>query len=184
MVGIFTRKAILSILNADDMTPEERTEQLFSLYGRAIDDGYITKNAAEAAKNEAVQAAQATQPAPPPINVKDSDDYKALAADFEAYKQRETARRSDDFKSVKSKFFETVYDKIDRSDKAKPVAEQLEALKEQYEEYFTAADQPPAKSTNQPPQPQFGTQTQGQLPSGDSSAANEFAKLWNFGGKK
>ena len=183
MAGIFTRKAILSILNADDMTPEERTEQLFSLYGRAIDDGYITKSAAEAAKNEAVIAAQKAQPAPPPINVKDSDDYKALAADFDAYKQRETARRSDDFKSVKSKFFETVYDKIDRSDKAKPIAEQLNALKEQFEEYFMPDDQP-AKNNNQPPQPQFGTQTQGQLPSGDSSAANEFAKLWNFGGKK
>ena len=49
MVGIFTRKAILSILNADDMTPEERTEQLFSLYGRAIDDGCVTKSAQRSA---------------------------------------------------------------------------------------------------------------------------------------
>ena len=57
MAGIFTRKTIASILNNEDLTPEERTDQIFSLYGRAVDDGYITKTAAQAATDAAVEKA-------------------------------------------------------------------------------------------------------------------------------
>ena len=54
MAGIFTRKAIAAILGDENLTPEERTDQLFSLYGRALDDGYITKGAAQAAQDAAI----------------------------------------------------------------------------------------------------------------------------------
>ena len=54
MAGIFTRKAIAAILSDENLTPEERTDQLFSLYGRSIDDGYITKSAAQAAQTAAL----------------------------------------------------------------------------------------------------------------------------------
>ena len=43
MAGIFTRKALSAIL-AEETTPEEKVDALFSLYGRAIDDGYVTKS--------------------------------------------------------------------------------------------------------------------------------------------
>jgi hypothetical protein len=58
MAGIFTRKALADILNNGDLTPEERADQIFSLYGRALDDGYITKNAAQAAQDAAIKTAQ------------------------------------------------------------------------------------------------------------------------------
>ena len=155
MAGIFTRRAILQILNTDDLTPEERAEQLFSLYGRAIDDGYVTKSAAEAAKNEAVEAAKAAAPAPEPVNVKESEDYLALQAEYNAFKAKESARRSSDFKDVKDKFFDAVYAQIDRSEGATPIAEQLNTLRTEYEEYFAPSNpQPEPKKTpvfSQPP---------------------------------
>ena len=58
MACIFTRTEIAKILNNGDLTPEERTDQIFSLYGRALDDGYVTKKAAEAAKKAAEEAAK------------------------------------------------------------------------------------------------------------------------------
>ena len=51
MAGIFTRKEISKILSDENLTPDERSDQIFSLYGRALDDGYVTKGAAEAAQN-------------------------------------------------------------------------------------------------------------------------------------
>ena len=34
MAGIYTRKAVLEILNNADLTPEERADQLFGVLGR------------------------------------------------------------------------------------------------------------------------------------------------------
>ena len=59
MAGIFTRPALDKIMNNADLTPEQRTEQVFALYGRALDDGYVSKSAAEEAKAAAVEAAKA-----------------------------------------------------------------------------------------------------------------------------
>ena len=50
MAGIFTRKELAKILSDENLTPEERADQIFSLYGRSLDDGYITRGAAEAAQ--------------------------------------------------------------------------------------------------------------------------------------
>ena len=58
MAGIFTRKELSKILSDENLTPEERADQIFSLYGRALDDGYITKGAAQAAQDAAVKTAQ------------------------------------------------------------------------------------------------------------------------------
>ena len=49
MGNIFTRKALNDIMGNEGLTPEQRTEQVFSLYGRALDDGYIAKTAAHQA---------------------------------------------------------------------------------------------------------------------------------------
>ena len=58
MAGIFTRKEVAKIMADENLTPEERTDAIFSLYGRALDDGYVTKKAAEAAQQAAVKTAQ------------------------------------------------------------------------------------------------------------------------------
>ena len=178
MAGIFTRKEIAKILANEDLTPEERTDQIFSLYGRALDDGYITKGAADAATKAAIDTARETwvkeQPA---VNVKESEEYKALQGEFDGYKTKQTARTSAEFADVKPKFFDRVYDLIDRADGAKPVAEQLADLKKDYEEYFNPANPAPAK-------PQFGAKTEGGMPKGEEGAVAAFENAWGFTPKK
>lgn len=178
MAGIFTRKEISKILDNADLTPEERADQIFSLYGRSLDDGYVTKNAAEAAQNAAIESArkewEKNQPKP---NVLESEEYKKLQGEYEGYKTRQTARNSDEFKEIKPKFFDRVYDLIDRADGAKSVTEQLAALKKDYEEYFIAADPTPNK-------PQFGAKPEGAMPKGDEGAVAAFTNAWGFNPKK
>ena len=181
MAGIFTRKAIAGILNDENLTPEERTDQLFSLYGRSLDDGYITKSAAQAAQEAAIATARETwvkeQPKP---NVLESEEYKALQGEYEGYKAKQTARNSDDFKDVKPKFFDRVYDLIDRADGAKPVNEQLAEMRKDFEEYFVA---PPANNPA-PNKPQFGAKPEGSMPKGEEGAVAAFSNAWGFSPKK
>ena len=178
MAGIFTRTEIAKIMANADLTPEERTDQIFSLYGRSLDDGYVTKKAAEAAQKAALDTAKAEwEKNVPKVNVLETEEYKKLQGEFDGYKSKMTARNSEDFREVKPKFFDRVYDLIDRSDGAKPVNEQLAALKKDFEEYFTAAEQPT-------PKPQFGAPTKGEMPKGDEGAVAAFTNAWGFNSHK
>ena len=167
MAGIFTRKQLSAIL-AEETTPEEKADAILSLYGRALDDGYVTKAAALADKEAAVEAAKKDVKLPP---ITESSEYKALKAEFDGYKAMNNARTSADFSTVKPKFFEAVYNKLDRSEGAKPVKEQLDTIKQTYEEYFLPTEEPPKA-------PVFGAQTKGEPPKGEEGAA--FGKYWNF----
>lgn len=177
MAGIFTRKEIGKILGSEDLTPEERIDQIFSLYGRALDDSYITKNAAEAAQNAAIESArkewEKTIPKP---NVLESEEYKKLQGEFEGYKTKQTTLASADFAGVKAKFRDRVYDLLDRADGAKPVSEQLAALKTEYEEYFSTAEPTP--------KPQFGAKPEGSMPKGEEGAVAAFTNAWGFTPRK
>ena len=178
MAGIFTRAELAKIQNNADLTPEERVDQIFSLYGRSLDDGYVTKKAAEAAQNAAIESARKEwENNAPKVNVLESEEYKKLQGEFDGYKAKQIARNSEDFKEVKPKFFERVYDLIDRADGAKPVQEQLAALKKDYEEYFNPADPAPNK-------PQFGAKPEGGMPKGETGAVAEFSNAWGFVPKK
>jgi hypothetical protein len=175
MAGIFTRKSIADIMNNESLTPEERTDQVFSLYGRALDDGYVTKSAAKASLDDALASAKAEwekgvqHPDP-----KESDVYKALQDEFASYKAMQTARSSDEFKGIKGKFFETVYGMLDRKDGAKPIKEQLDGIRQQYEEYFDATPSDPQ------PKPQFGSPDKGGMPKGDEGATKAITNGWSF----
>lgn len=138
MAGIFTRGALDKIMGNADLTPEQRTEQVFALYGRALDDGYISKSAAEEAKQAAIEAAKAGFKAPDPIDPKTTPEY------MEIVKERDMLRAigGDDFQTVKPKFREQVFGMLDRGEKAKPLAEQLTGIREKYEEYFTPKQEP------------------------------------------
>ena len=174
MAGIFTRPEIAKILNNADLTPEERADQIFSLYGRALDDGYVTKKAAEAAQKAAIDTAkQEWEKNTPKPNVLESEEYKNLQGEFEGYKAKQTARNSADFAGIKPKFFDRVYDLIDRSEGAKSVPDQLAELKKEYEEYFNPADPAPAK-------PMFGAKTEGAMPKGEEGAVAAFTNAWGF----
>ena len=149
MANIFTRGAVGKIMADENLTPEQRTEQVFSLYGRALDDGYISKSAAQAAQETAIENAKAEwEKGIKAPDIKESDEYKALQGEFDAYRTMQAARGSEDFKGVKPKFFDTVYGMIDRKDGAKPVKEQLTEIQGKYEEYFTSTEgSQPQKST-------------------------------------
>ena len=179
MAGIFTRTEVAKIMGNADLTPEERTDQIFSLYGRALDDGYVTKKAAEAAQTAAIESAQkAWQESQPKVNVLETQEYKELQSKFEGYKAKQTARNSDDFKDVKPKFFDRVYDLIDRADGAKSVSEQLADMRKEYEEYFVPTQAAPA-----PAKPQFGAKPEGSMPKGEEGAVAAISKAWGFAPK-
>ena len=176
MAGIFTRKALADVLNGES-TPEEKVDAIYSLYGRAIDDGYVTKAAANAAKQDAIEQAkvEALKDAPKP-DVKESDEYKTLQAEYSAYKTKQEARSSADYAGVKPKFFDAVYDRIDRADGAKPIAEQLQAMRAEYEEFFTPEE--PGKDDPKPGKPQFGDETGGGMPGGKKD--NSMLDAWGY----
>lgn len=137
MAGIFTRGALDKIINSADLTPEQRTEQIFALYGRALDDGYISKSAAEDAKAAAIEAAKAEIKIPEPVDPKTTPEY------LDIMRERDMLRAisGDEFQTVKPKFREQVFSMLDRGQDAKAVAEQLNGIREKYEEYFTATEQ-------------------------------------------
>lgn len=147
MAGIFTRKALADILNDEKLSPEERTEQIYSLYGRSVDDGFVSKSAAKLAQASAIEQAKAEwEKSAQKPDVKESDEYKALSNEFASYKAMNEARNSEAYKDVKGKFFETVYGMVDQS---KDVPEQLAQIRTKYEEYFNPADGEKPKNTPQ-----------------------------------
>jgi hypothetical protein len=150
MAGIFTRPALDKIMQNAELTPEQRTEQVFSLYGRALDEGYISKRDADEARNKAVEAAKAEFKVPEPVDPKTTPEY------MEVLKERDMLRAigGEDFQTVKPKFRETVFGMLDRGEKAAPIAEQLTGIKEKYEEYFTPAHEPQEPKNT----PQFSKQ--------------------------
>ena len=178
MGNIFTRKALSEIMNDEELTPEQRTEQVFSLYGRALEDGYIARTAAQQAQQTALDNARAEWEkdvrTPDPT---ESEAYRKLAGEFASYRDMQNARTSDAYKGVKGKFFETVYGMVDRGDGAKPVEEQLKGIREKYEEYFIQARQPLDRPT-------FGAPLEGSMPKGEQGAASAFVSAWGFGPKK
>ena len=180
MAGIFTRPEIARIINDESIDADERINRIMSLRGQDLEASYVSKSAAKASQDEAIrQAKEAWEKdhKPPEINVKETDDYKALQAEFDGYKTRQAARISDDFKEVKPKFFDTVYDRIDRADGAKPVTEQLAEMRKEFEEYFTT---PAQQATPAPKLPQFGAKPEGGMPKGEEGAVAAFSKAWGF----
>ena len=178
MGNIFTRKALNEIMANEGLTPEQRTEQVYSLYGRALDDGYIAKTAAQQAQQTALDNAKTEWEkglkTPDPT---ESDAYKTLKQEFDDYKAEQTAVASKDYESVKPKFRHTVYGMVDRGDGAKSVEEQLKGIRENYEEYFTPAQQ-------QKQSPTFGAPTEGSMPKGETGAVKGFTDAWGFGPRK
>lgn len=175
MAGIFTRPEVAKILNDESLDADERVNRIMSLRGRDIDDGYITKSAAKAAQDSAIEAAKTEwEKNLPKYNAKESEEYKALMGEFAAYKSMQGARSSEEYSEVKPKFFETVYNMVDRSEGAKPVKDQLAEIRKGYDEYFA----------QQPAKPTFGAPTEGSMPKGEEGAVARFQNAWGFTPKK
>ena len=146
MAGIYTRAEVDKIIRNGELTDEQKTEQLFSLHGRALDENYVSKRAAEEAKNNAVEAAKAEFKVPEPVDPKTTQEY------LDIVKERDMLRAigGDDFAQVKPKFRELVFGMLDRGEKAAAITEQLSGIKEKYEEYFNPEQDPKPAPKNTP----------------------------------
>ena len=145
---------------------EEMIEKVMTLHGTSMAD-FIPKSELKTKIDEAVADAQKNAPAP---NIKDSDDYKALQASFDSYKKKIETPSELKKGGVKEKFIDNVYSLLTDD---KPAAEQLDAIREKYEEYFDSNAMPAQSSA-----PQFGAQVQGQMPSGNK--ATTFEDVWGI----
>lgn len=157
-------------LKAQGLT-DEQIEFVMTEGNRSLANNYTLTSDVQGRIDAAVQAAQKTQA---PVNVTESEEYIKLMNERDMLR----AIGGDDFATVKPKFRETVFGMLDRSEKAEPVADQLKAIGEKYEEYFAAEKQqeaPPAK-------PSFGGPTQGSAPSGKQGPS--FMDTWGFIPKK
>lgn len=159
----FTRKFL-----TDHGVPEEQVDAIMAERNRTLSD-YIPKSDMQSQIDAAIAEAQKTAP----VNVTESDEYKALLSENAKIK----AYGSDDFSAVKKPYRDIVWDKLDHGEKAKPIAEQITSLKESMPDLFVVAE-PPAE----PNKPQFGAPTQGSMPSGDKGKS--FMDTWNFVPKK
>ena len=157
----------------DHGVPDEQLDAIMGEINSTIANrltGYVPQSEVQAQ----IDAALKKVPKPEPVDPKTTPEYLELA------KERDMLRAigGDDFATVKPKFREQVFGMLDRTDKAKPIAEQLSGIQEKYEEYFTPKAEPAPT-----PKPTFGAPTQGSMPKGDESAATKFSNAWGFGPK-
>ena len=129
-----------SDLEAQGLT-KDQIEYIMTESGRSLGANYMLKTDMQAQIDAAVAAAK-----PSAVDPKTTPEYMEIA------KERDMLRAigSDDFASVKPKFREQVYGMIDRGEGAKPIAEQLTAIKEKFEEYYLPSE--PAEGAKNTPQ--------------------------------
>ena len=149
---------------------DEQVEFVMTEASRALSADYMPKADLQGQIDAAVATARTE--AANQVKVEDSDAYKALQAEL----NKTRAIGSEDFSTVKPKFREAVYGLLDHE---KPVADQLPAIREQYEEYFNPSEPP----KQEPGKPQFVSPDQGGgLPKGGDK--NDLGALWGFAPKK
>ena len=157
----FTRKA-LAALGLD----EEKIEKVMTLHGTSMAD-FVPKSELAAKIEEAKTSALKEAPKP---DAKESDDYKALQAEFDSFKRKVETASELKKGGVKEKFIDNVFALLTED---KPAAEQLDAIREKNEEYFSPQEQPQAAAS-----PQFGADTKGQMPSGKTAPSME--DIWGI----
>lgn len=172
MAGIFTRPALDKIMNNADLTPEQRTEQVFALYGRALDDGFISKSAAEEAKQAAIDATKAGFKAPDPIDPKTTPEYLELEKEIKKLRTIGGAEFSD----VLPQYRDFAYGKLDFGEKAKPVSDQLNEMRGSFGEIFMPKHEDQPKNT--PQYSQHPGRTNQNPTSEEDKLFNELSKSW------
>ena len=159
----FTRRSLAAL-----GLSEEQVEKVMTLHGTSMSD-FIPKSELQGKINEALEEAQKKAPVP---DIKNSEDYKALQKEFDGYKHKIETSAELKKGGVKDKFIDQVFSLLEEG---KPASEQLDAIKEKYEEFFN-------KETQQVPNtPQFGADIRGQMPTGKTGTS--FMDVWGFGKK-
>ena len=146
---------------------DEQIEYIMTESGRSLSANYVLQSDVQGRIDEALKNAT-----PAPVDVKTSPEYTELLRERDMLR----AIGGDDFSGVKPKFREQVFGMLDRGEDAKPIGEQMTAIRERFDEYFIPQDQPT-------PKPQFGSPDKGAMPKGNEGAAEAIAKAWGFGSK-
>lgn len=157
----FSRKFLL-----DNGVPEDKVDVILAERNRTL-SGYVPKDDVQEQINKALEAAQKEQPE---VNVLESKEYLELLGKA----QKLEAFQTDDFKDVKTPYKDIVWGKLDHADKHAPYNEQIETLKAEMPDLFSA----PVEE----PKPSFGTKPQGAAPTGN--AGPSFMDNWGFVPKK
>ena len=151
--------------------PEDQVDAIMAERNRTLND-YVPQADVQAQIDAAVQAA--LKDAPQAVDPTTTDAYKAVAEERDMLR----ALGGEEFASVKPKFRESVYKQLDRSEGAPSVADQLNGIREKYEEYFET-DTNQAKPAEQAPR--FGASVTGSMPA--SGPKSTLENIW-FGSNK
>ena len=144
--------------------PEDAAEAVLAAHAAAL-EAAVADMVSKAEAQRQVEAALAEA-----AGAVDAEAVQRLRAERDMLR----AIGGEAFEGVKPKFREQVYALLDRGRRARPVAEQLEAIRERYEEYFIPEAQPARL-------PRFGGPTRGSMPRGAIGAADQFSRSWGFG---
>lgn len=166
----FSREAVGNIISNAELTDEQKREQIFTLYGSALDEGYVSRRQAEEMKTQAIEATKAEFKVPDPVDPKTTPEYLELQT------ERDMLRTigGEDFAPVKPKFREQVFGMLDRGEKAPAIADQLTGIREKYDEYFLPAEAPKDQQKNTP---QYSQNATGDRKNPESEEDKIFEKL-------
>lgn len=144
---------------------KEQIDYIMTESNRSLAANYVLKSDVQAQVDAAKNAAK-----PEPVDPKTTPEYIELA------KKNDMLQTiyGEDFAQVKPKFRETVFGMLDRSEKAKPIAEQMVGIKEKFEEYYLPDEQP----KNTPQYSQNPTRTATNPVSEEDKLVAELVKNW------
>ena len=144
---------------------KDQIDYIMTESNRSLAANYVLKSDVQAQVDAAKNAAK-----PEPVDPKTTPEYIELA------KKNDMLQTiyGEDFAQVKPKFRETVFGMLDRSEKAKPISEQMVGIKEKFEEYYFDAEQP----KNTPQYSQNPTRTATNPVSEEDKLVAELTKNW------
>lgn len=155
----------------DHGVPDEQLDAIMNEINTTISTrltGYVPQSDVQAQIDAALKSVKQ----PDPIDPKTTPEYLKLADERDMLR----AIGGEDFADVKPKFREQVFGMLDRSEKAKPVKDQLSGIREKFEEYFSPVQQEQPKNT-----PQYSQQpgrTNQNPTSEEDKLFNELSKSW------
>lgn len=119
-------------LEAKGLTAEQ-IDYIVTESNRALAADYMPKSSLQEEIDKAIKEN------PPTVDVTQTDEYKQVVSERDMLR----AIGGEEFAAVKPKFRETVYKMLDQGENAPSLEEQLGAVREKYEEYFVASEEPP-----------------------------------------
>ena len=156
-------------LEAQGLT-KDQIEYIMTESGRSLSANYVLTSDVQSRIDEAVKAVK-----PEPVDVKTTPEYMEVVGERDMLR----AIGGEDFASVKPKFREQVYGMLQTGTDAKPVAEQLTGIRENYEEYFLSAEQPqPNQPKNLPQYSQNPGRTGNNPESEEDKLVKQLSEQW------